>query len=54
MNINLESTAIQGGSQRTYGMMDEPVGCHLNKSSTAIGKSTDGLIMNDAITLTGA
>ncbi|KAH3876655.1 hypothetical protein DPMN_000503 [Dreissena polymorpha] len=32
MNIAQESTVIQGGSQRTYDMMDEPVGCHLNNS----------------------
>lgn len=50
MNITLESTVIQGGSQRTYDMMDEPVGCHSSKSSTAIGKSTNGLIMNAVIT----
>ncbi|KAH3739698.1 hypothetical protein DPMN_046358 [Dreissena polymorpha] len=50
MKITQESTVIQGGSQRTNDMMDEPVGCHLSKSSTAIGKCTDGLIMNAVIT----
>ncbi|KAH3819262.1 hypothetical protein DPMN_120996 [Dreissena polymorpha] len=53
MNITLESTVIQGGSQRTYRMIDLLVGFHFNKGSTAIGKSTNGLIMNAAITLTG-
>ncbi|KAH3887804.1 hypothetical protein DPMN_011826 [Dreissena polymorpha] len=52
MNITLESTVTQGGSQRIYGMTDEPVGSHLNKSSTATEKSTNGLIMNAVITLT--
>ncbi|KAH3813545.1 hypothetical protein DPMN_142006 [Dreissena polymorpha] len=54
MNITLESMVTQEGSQRIYGMMDEPAGCHLNKNLTAIEKSSNGLIMNTAITLTGA